>query len=307
MAGLAMFQNFGKLPTKCPYPVQQRHKKGLHYLRPCGGCAACNLRKQNGRIGRHLAESKNTLSTVFTGTINDEHMAEHWFEPDYWKNECDNLQRRLRYYNKKLGFPNKTLVRFVAEKGGSTDRPHCHAVIHGIPEQIIKRQKWQIRDWWPYGHCELDAVKPKAIRYVLNYLSDPVKEAKVLFRRTSKGIGRRGFDQYVQHMREGRAKHGNKYTLYPDQYGVMEPVFQLDHRYYPIDPNLAQHWPFFEHRDAFLRHQKYLDDRELAAAEHGSILQAQWKNEDDFQRIERQKSELDKIRHLNEELPRYDR
>lgn len=231
---------YQKLGSTCPFPVYVRGKGKNLTKRPCGQCQVCMINSELEKSARHAAEAITTPSAVFTFTLSDKAFLEqNWYSPDTWKRECDNLQRRIRYLT---GY--KCLVRFVAEAGGETDRPHAHAIIHGIPPHMVptRQLKYQKVDFWKHGHVTIDKVTPASCRYVIGYITDREKMAKRIWKRTSPGIGFAYIDQWIAHMKEGRKKHGCRYRHYPDkETGQLEmPVFEADHFTYRMDATLKE-------------------------------------------------------------------
>ena len=280
MMGLA--RNYGRLSAQCPYPVDVRdHRTDTWTRRPCRQCVHCKVRQGNEQAARHIAEAKTTESMVAMLSISPDAIRKRdWTTKDAWRLECDAMQKRLR---RRYG--SKCLVRFVAEFGGETFRPHGHAIIHGVDVAPMRRAKYNNFDWWPHGNVGIDKVHSASVGYVIGYFNEDDKKASRIFSRTSKGIGMEYFNHWLKAMKEGRKKHGAAFTYYPDpKTGLLEiPCWEIDHRQYVMDPRLKE-----KAKEAGIvcdlsERQQTIGleiTRREETDEHGSPLQAAWQKED---------------------------
>jgi hypothetical protein len=167
----------------CSYPITLV-RNGRHELVPCGKCINCIQRKRGDWSFRLLQEQKNSLlSTFLTLTYNEKTI------PDNHQLEKKALQR----YFKRVRSENKKLKYYaVGEYGTDNGRPHYHAIVFNIPNQLLV-DKWQNPVFrvntntgeitesgkQPIGFVTTDQVTEASIHYVTGYiLSKDEKDEK---------------------------------------------------------------------------------------------------------------------------------
>lgn len=232
-------RSYGKFTPYCPYPVATM-VRGLRSIRPCGQCVHCKVSQRNKMAGRCVAEAFMQPSICVTLTLDDCSLAyKDWFSADIWTREMDLLRRRIGYQTGK-----RPLVRWTAETGGTTFRPHAHALLFGVPMEWVpyKQEKYQDLSYWKYGHCTVDKVTVASAGYVVGYITDSDKKGDVIKARPSPGIGFSYFDMWCTHMLEGQKKHGWKYSEYPDpRTGLLNaPCYQVEQSWFPMDATLRE-------------------------------------------------------------------
>lgn len=141
----------------------------LFHVVPCGKCAACRLRRIQGWVFRLRQEEKIHWCSWFV-TFTYE-------LPPITFNKFMTLRKAdLQDFFKRLRFNTGTkTIKYYAcgEYGGTTNRPHYHAIIFdATPEQI--EAAWLYVDPSDYvrrGHIDFGSVSDDSIAYTAKYMA----------------------------------------------------------------------------------------------------------------------------------------
>lgn len=173
---------------------------------PCGKCFAC-LQKKRGEWSIRLKHELkyHTKATFLTMTYNDDNVPIKQSEDKFTLTVCkEDVQLFLKRLRKKL--KNEIKYYLVSEYGGTTYRPHYHAIIYGLSyhdHQVIY-------DAWKKGNIKLGTVTDASIHYVTGYLisKDSTPDgAERVFSLMSKGLGKK-------HIEENRDHYGKLNQVY---------------------------------------------------------------------------------------------
>lgn len=191
-----------------------------------------------------LAEAATSASVTMTLTldsnnpkVSDQTTTEkdwlpEWDTKEKWQLEIKRFFDRLR----KTTFqpapgdnPWKPRYLWVAEKGGTSDRPHAHVVLTSVPEWFQPQDHQKRLDrpskggtktifntYWPFGGAMVDKTTPKAVRYCTDYLTDGAKSSKVISYGKSQMLGRKHLDKWLQAMCSPRPNAS--YAYWPTQF-----------------------------------------------------------------------------------------
>lgn len=226
-------RQYGKVTRVCPSPVRTR-VRGLQTQRPCGQCLPCLEKYQAQIIARCVAESASRASLTATLTLDDQKVNLYpWEFGSHWKKQIRNLRDRILRHT---GYRPK--VRWKAELGETLGRPHAHVCLFGVPSSWVpsRQQKNLVVPWWKYGTVTLDTLSVNSARYTIGYIYDDEKKDLEITKGRSTCIGLDYFRLWMEHMKQGREKHGCRYTYYPDESGLLtKACFEVDHVLYPMD------------------------------------------------------------------------
>lgn len=144
---------------------------------PCGRCYACLSNKRKEWVFRAKQETKTSHNaTVVTLTYSEENVP-YTDEGLQSLNDKDTelfmkrLRRKKEYQQKKHKYDHPlwtSPIRFylVGEYGTKTFRPHYHALLWNVPDDIVQ----EIPNIWGLGHVKIDSMNEKAISYVMKYV-----------------------------------------------------------------------------------------------------------------------------------------
>lgn len=125
----------------------------------CGRCIACRINTTRDWALRlnHEAEGMWHNCTFLTLTLDDKHNYDNSVHIDDLSNFFDDIKRKTKIKFKRLG---------VSEYGESSNRPHYHAVLLGLPPGMDVYQKQ-----WPKGFvASLPYVGSATGNYVAGYV-----------------------------------------------------------------------------------------------------------------------------------------
>lgn len=150
---------------------------------PCGKCSVCIVNSSQEWRTRLEIEWNNSNSAYFlTLTYDDSHLpignfsdsiGNSHFVPYVCKRDIQLFLKRLRKDFKE----NRLRYFLVSEYGPTTQRPHYHALIFGLPRLYNDRIKNEcelnkrIERDWNNGLTKLDSVTFGRIAYVTKYMS----------------------------------------------------------------------------------------------------------------------------------------
>lgn len=216
---------------RCPTPRASRRSDGELIDTPCGQCWRCLRAKQDGYCGRMLGEMVTSGGGTFlTLTLNDQSLASRdWETIETWRNQMSLLLRRLAYQD---GSGVRPKYWWVAERGKEKERPHAHMIVFG-PSNIVRRERMQTREWWPYGFVDLGPLTPGGAKYQAKYLAEPEKVDLLIGKGKSHYLGETAFRLFCDLVRE-RWERWGEHHLPPG------PVWSVEHRFYPMDLRFQQ-------------------------------------------------------------------
>lgn len=162
-------------------------------LVPCGKCIACKVGRRDEWALRmtHELQSWQGIACFITLTYDDDNLPEGG---TLKKKDLQNYFKRLR----KNIYPLKIKYFACGEYGGETYRPHYHAIIFGLFNDL--ESKDQIKIAWGKGLIDVGTAEPNSINYVAKYidkqLSDTLEDEfytqhglEAPFRLSSNGLG----------------------------------------------------------------------------------------------------------------------
>lgn len=135
---------------------------------PCGQCLACRINKRRVWTHRLMLEALDyDASSFVTLTYADDNLTySEDYRPIICKRDVQLFLKRLR----KLVGPFRYYL--CGEYGGTTGRPHYHAILFGIPPNAadLIQKAWSI-DGEPIGHIDIGECTPESIQYVAGYVT----------------------------------------------------------------------------------------------------------------------------------------
>jgi len=173
------------------------HLVNKHTVVPCGKCLECLQRKRTDWSIRLAYEERNCKKAWFiTLTYND------WNVPITANGNLTLDKKELQKYFKRVWMASRYRVEkqwcsdlkyfAVGEYGSDTERPHYHAAVFNVHEDILN-------DCWSLygdkiGNVKFGQVEPASIHYLTKYIVNeetysPHLDADKPFRIMSKGLG----------------------------------------------------------------------------------------------------------------------
>ena len=159
---------------------------------PCGKCPECLRDRQNSWIFRLQQEQKSANTSAFItltyahapksfnghDTLNPKHLT------DFWKRlrKVNNSSKTIKYYA-------------VGEYGTKYLRPHYHAIVFNINQNILQNHE-KLTNIWSHGTIDIAKSEGGSQRYTLGYIMggkwQPTQDdddRQPQFQRQSKNIG----------------------------------------------------------------------------------------------------------------------
>lgn len=137
---------------------------------PCGRCPPCKHRRVNSWVFRLVQEEKRSHSAHFVTLTYASHsvpISTNGFmslKPEdmrlYWK-------RLRKICRSKYGV--KIKYYYCGEYGGTTERPHYHAIIFNVPDDRLFSEAWSLNGV-PIGGVHVGSVTQDSIAYTLKYI-----------------------------------------------------------------------------------------------------------------------------------------
>lgn len=202
----------------------QLQKMNSHYLArnqliqtiPCQHCWACKLNYSAEWATRNMLETLDHETAFFiTLTYDDEHLPilenttyiqkfdlgyktvelpetiendGTWIEGSLWPDHVKTFINSLRKHFNRLG-TNNIRYFYCGEYGETTQRPHYHMLIYGLPMDITQnydyhidkqfKEHWKnpiIDQYWPYGMHDIANVEWSSAAYVSRYCMKKIYE-----------------------------------------------------------------------------------------------------------------------------------
>ena len=141
---------------------------------PCGRCILCLKRRQQSWSFRLKEEAKRSTSSCFL-TLTYE-------EPPLTKNNLQTLEKTdyQKFIKKLRKLLKKSKIKYYAcgEYGTQTQRPHYHAIIFNLPNQLIGVNCEILTETWGHGHIQVAPCNIATINYVTKYIMKGRLETK---------------------------------------------------------------------------------------------------------------------------------
>lgn len=135
-----------------------------HVQVPCGKCPKCLKRKASHWSFRLNQETKVSSSACFiTLTYETPPLTETGYQT-LKKEDFQNFMKRLRKQTH-----NKLKYYACGEYGGSTTRPHYHAIVFNLPQSYIEKPE-KLEKTWTHGHIHITHSNQLTIGYVAGYV-----------------------------------------------------------------------------------------------------------------------------------------
>lgn len=162
---------------QCQSPFQVRNKfidhKSDNYLYtpvPCGKCIPCLKRRSSHWSFRVEQEARKSKTSCFiTLTYENPPLTFNGLKT-LKKKDFQNFFKRLRKLCPAKKGKNRLKYFACGEYGTQTMRPHYHAIVFNLPQEIIDSAT-QIRDTWKHGHVMVTPSNIKTINYVVGYIN----------------------------------------------------------------------------------------------------------------------------------------
>lgn len=203
--GKADLKMLGYTPDDCEnYVTWHNHQYPRSALvpLPCGQCVGCRIDYSRQWANRCMLELGYHDSAWFcTFTYDDDHVPRTYYpDPDtgeaipaltLQKRDFQLLMKRIR---KK--FENDKIRFFMSgEYGGSTFRPHYHAILFGlhladlVPYKTVKEadqyytyyNSESLQDCWPFGYVVVGEVTWESCAYTARYVMKKLKGKEAVF------------------------------------------------------------------------------------------------------------------------------
>lgn len=155
---------------------------------PCGHCGACRAQKQSDWYTRSYfeyldAKKKGGYTLFVTLTYNDRHLPHFDLNGKqyvgFWKPDYQHFMSRLRIHlRRRYGIAKEAVkVFWTSEYGGTTKRPHYHALVYVYGNYITpSAMRHLITEDWIHGFVYFGRnggvlENPSAIKYVAKYIT----------------------------------------------------------------------------------------------------------------------------------------
>jgi hypothetical protein len=186
----------------CLTPItlkKARRKTSLDFLTdivPCGRCPSCLQRRISTWVFRMLQEDKIATNSIFlTLTYDDESIPIKDGKQTLRREDVKKFIKRLRTTIDRKLEQNRVRYYIAGEYGDKTHRPHYHAIIWNVPEDINSQLGMSLI--WKKGHVHVGEVKRESIAYTAKYCMKKLTQKKdkndtreLEFSLMSKGLGK---------------------------------------------------------------------------------------------------------------------
>lgn len=137
---------------------------------PCGKCIPCLKRRSSHWSFRINEESKKAKTSCFLTLTYEKAPLSANGLPTLLKKDYQNFFKRLRKLVPNQKGPKRLKYFACGEYGTKTARPHYHAIVFNLPQDIINSAT-QIRDTWKHGHVLVTPSNLATINYVVGYIT----------------------------------------------------------------------------------------------------------------------------------------
>ena len=226
---------------KCRGPITVKPSE-LHppYTIPCGQCLHCRIDRRDQFVARALLENlSNPFGQMLTLTFDDagldafyEHGPRYLFR---------NFRNAVAQRERRMGNPLQFRAVGVTELGGTTGRPHIHALCwnhlntsyDGTPyKKDLPRPRFQIPQW-PHGHVDFLPMSAKSCGYVAKYVTDFNRKRETdkldVFHVCRPALGREGLALYIAELAKS-----------PTRGWVHNPGFVHQEKTYALDQTMRK-------------------------------------------------------------------
>ena len=167
---------------------------------PCGKCIPCLKRRSSHWSFRVEQEAKYSKTSCFLTLTYEKQPKSFNGLPSLKKADFQKFFKRLRKLCPTKKGPKRLKYFACGEYGTKTHRPHYHAIVFNLPQNIIN-DATLIRDTWKLGHVLVTPSNIKTINYVVGYITKGSSERPELkrygiyddrvkeFQLMSKGLG----------------------------------------------------------------------------------------------------------------------
>lgn len=189
----------------CVKPITLRRRLGnrtITEVLPCGKCAECLKKRQNGYMCRCIEEARKRGNIWFiTLTYANDHLPIVKGVPSLCREDIKKWKREVRRdYQRKTGnkFPDFSYL-LCGEYGSRTHRPHYHGFLCGLDKYhaMVLSQYWQdhygftVFKFIPFSSKDVSCVSRYVAKYCvkpdgLRMFSDQVEKPRIV---TSVGFG----------------------------------------------------------------------------------------------------------------------
>lgn len=149
-----------------PYRKMNQRYENAAVSVPCGKCVQC-LRTRQAHW-RFRLEKEMTISEsacFLTLTYDNDHLPfSKNLHPTLHRPDLTKFWKRLRHVNKK-----KIKYYAVGEYGGLYKRPHYHAILYNLDDNLLMRHD-RVGDIWNNGNIQIDCANAATIGYVTGYV-----------------------------------------------------------------------------------------------------------------------------------------
>jgi len=161
------------MQCQSPYLVKNKIVTNSEYSStpvPCGKCIPCLKRRTGHWSFRVEQEAKYSKSSCFlTLTYNRVPLSQNGY-PTLVKTDFQKFFKRLRKLVPNQKGPKRLKYFACGEYGTVSQRPHYHAIVFNLPQNIINNATL-IRKTWKHGHTLVATNNIKTINYVVGYIT----------------------------------------------------------------------------------------------------------------------------------------
>jgi hypothetical protein len=180
--------------AQCLSPYTKKDQEHGMLTFPCGKCPCCLTRRVSQwsfRLQYHERAQESAHFITFTYDNDHVQLTKNGFLT-LDKRDCQKFFKRLRKrHSKNPDYKHLKISYYICgEYGGTTDRPHYHAI-------IFNADIWDIYYAWDLGEIHAGDVTGSSVGYTLKYMSKPPSVPKHQnddrqkeFALMSKGIGK---------------------------------------------------------------------------------------------------------------------
>lgn len=192
----------------CPAQIIVNNQKKVV---PCGKCVLCRERRSNiwaFRMKKQVMYEHDTFGLFVTLTYDDEHLPRSNF--GFVTLNRRHFQLFMKRFRKQIEVRVKTI--YCGEYGETTNRPHYHAVISGIPVSMSLHELQElVEGCWDHGFVLIKPCDGEVAKYVTKYSlkdlsrDDWYYEQKGMekpFMQFSRGIGLEYFKQNEERIKK---------------------------------------------------------------------------------------------------------
>jgi hypothetical protein len=137
---------------------------------PCGKCIPCLKRRSSHWSFRINQEAKTAKSSCFLTLTYDQVPLSPNGLPTLNKRDYQTFFKRIRKLSPHQKGPKRLKYFACGEYGTQTQRPHYHAIVFNLPQNLINDPSI-ICNTWKNGHILVTPSNLKTINYVVGYIN----------------------------------------------------------------------------------------------------------------------------------------